>query len=126
MEQQSKISWVLTGINSKEADNKLEEQEIQEMLNNSFLEDSKFTLFLCGSLVEDKTGTLEEMEDGYVLIRYNMEEFQYGDYGIVSYHEKGSLLFMPFEMTDEQIEEVGQLGHINAKDLSGNTDNLQG
>ena len=55
----SNINWMLTGIKPKEGET-LPEETVNKMLNEAFLEDVKYDLFLCGALV-DKQGTLEEM-----------------------------------------------------------------
>lgn len=129
MEKQSNIAWVLAGIRPKNTDGpltegsvvetpKIEDAVLRTMLEEAFLPGRTFTLFLCGAFVDDKVGTLEEMELGYKMIRNGMEEYEFGDYGIVSFHEEGNLLFMPIEDL-ENLEE-------DAQNISGNTDNLQG
>lgn len=93
MEKKSKYSWALVGIRCP-GEEKPDEQEVQKMLEESFLPGKLFQLFLCGAEV-DKSGTLEEMEDGLDLIIEKMTDYHEDDYGIISLHEKGSLLFLP-------------------------------
>jgi hypothetical protein len=118
MENQSKISWVLVGIRSKNEGEQVEKEVAEKMLSEAFLPGKIYQLFLCGALVEDKSGTLEEMENGYKILLAGMEDYEYGDYGIISTHEEGNLLFMPVELSDEEIQQ------IDAQNLSGNTDTV--
>lgn len=110
MEKQSNVSWVLVGVRPKNEE-QLDEATLNKMAMEAFMEGKIYKLFLCGTEV-DKSGTLIEMEDGYNLIKKNLEEYKDGDYCIISSHEEGNLLFMPKEIED------------NAEDLIGNTDNL--
>ena len=131
MENESKIHWVLTGIRVKGAepeivegeavlpdDQKLPQEIVNKLLVEAFMPGKRYKLFLCGAMVE-KDGNLEEMEEGYHTLLEGMEDYQYGDYGIISEHEEADLLFMPAELSDEEIAE------INAQDLSGDTDPVQ-
>lgn len=99
MEKMSRINWMLTGIRPKEGET-LPEETVNRMLNEAFLDGVKYDLFLCGGLV-DKQGTLEEMEDGLELVASDMDEYQVGDYGIISNHSEGSLLFFPVDIRVE-------------------------
>ena len=102
MEKQSKISWVLVGIRPKNEGEQIPEDVAEKMLQEAFFPEKKFQLFICGALIE-KFGTLEACEEGYYMMRKEMQDYEYGDYGIVSLHEEGNLLFMPIELSEEQI-----------------------
>ena len=115
--------WVLVGTRPKEGKT-LEDSDVEKMLSEAFMPERKFTLFLCGAYVNDKTGTLEEMEEGYSIIKTEMKEYQHGDYGIVSSHEEGELLFMPIELTEEDLQNVKNLEDNDAKTISRNTDTV--
>jgi len=93
--------WVLTGTKPVKEGTVLTEDQIKEMLEVAFKEGSKFQLFLCGAMI-DRTGTLEEMEDGLKLIIAESEDYKPGDYCIISSHEYGSLLFMPIKPEETQ------------------------
>ena len=108
---ESSVSWALVGVRPF-GEEPLSDAVVHKMLMEAFLEGKTYKLFLCGTEV-DKTGTLVEMEEGYLLLKKNMEEYNDGDYCIISSHDEGSLLFLP-----TQIEES------DVKDLSGNIDNL--
>ena len=118
MENQSDINWILVAIKSF-LDRELTIEESQEMLSEAFLEDKTYKLLLCGTVINDKDGDLEEMEKGYKMIKDSVEEYTYGDYGIISTHKNGELLFMPMEFTEEEISNID-----NAQDISRNIDNL--
>jgi hypothetical protein len=108
----SNVSWVLVGVRPR-TEEKLEEEVLQKLMVESFLPERTYKLFLCGAEV-DKAGTLDELEEGYKLLKKSMEEFKDGDYCIISVHEEADLLFLPTELEDD-VEEV-----------SGNTDSVQG
>jgi hypothetical protein len=110
MENQTKVSWVLFGIKPSK-DEQLEEHVFQRMLSEAFIPGRMFKLYLAGAQIH-KLGSLEEMESGYDIVKKEMEEYQFGDYGIISTHEEGELLFMPIELPDD------------VKDFSGNIDSL--
>ena len=111
----SDVAWALIGVSPSAQGSKIEEETMVKMMEEAFQEGRKFTLFLCGHVIEEKKATLAEMEEGYNLIRNEMEDYEYGDYGIISVHEEGNLLFFPIEPFEDK---------ENAKDLGGNTDNL--
>ena len=111
MEKQSNVSWVLVGVKPT-GEEQLEEKVLHKMNMEAFMPDRTYKLFLCGIEV-DKTGTLVEMEEGYELLKKNLEEYNDGDYCIISSHEEGSLLFLPIEIKEE-----------DAKNLIGNTNNI--
>jgi hypothetical protein len=121
MEKLSKLSWTLVGVRPTEGspDGKLEEETIQKMLNEAFEDGKTYDLFLCGEVVQDKKAALPEMEDGYFMLKAGMPELEYGDYGIISSHEEGDLLFVATELDEETISQ------INAQDISGNTNIAQ-
>lgn len=108
----STVSWALVGVRPHE-EGSLPDEIVHKMTMEAFLEGKIYKLFLCGTEV-DKTGTLAEMEEGYLLLKKNMEEYRDGDYCIISSHDEGSLLFLP-----TQIDET------DVKDFSGDIDNLQ-
>jgi hypothetical protein len=89
----SEISWVLVGVRPR-GDEPLQEEVLHKIMEESFQEDRTYSLFLCGTEV-DKTGTLEEMEEGYRMIKKGVEDYTEGDYCIISKHDEGDLLFMP-------------------------------
>jgi len=113
MENPSNISWALVGVKPK--GEKISEEDMEKMLLEAFLPEKKFIPFICGAAVESRTGTLEEMENGYNLLKIGSEDYEYqeGDFCIISEQSEGSLLFVPVE-----IEE-------NVKDVSGNTSDTQ-
>ncbi len=110
MNNTSNVSWVLVGVRPRTED-KIEEEVLQRLLVESFQDDRTYKLFLCGAEI-DKTGNLDEMEEGFNLLRKNMKEYKDGDYCIISTHDEADLLFMPTELEDN-VEEIG-----------GNTNNL--
>ena len=106
----SKFSWVLVGVRPSSED-QLSEETAQKMLTEAFLPGRSFTLFLCGAEI-DKQGTLEEMEDGLEILMKGMEDYNHGDYCIISKHEEGNLLFMPLEPEEENAQEIsGDTNH---------------
>lgn len=100
MTNESKVSWILASVRSAET---IEENELQKMLLEAFLPEKKYKLFLCGEVIEGKEGNLVEMEQGFILISTSMKDYSHGDYGIISVHEFGELLFIPMILTDEQL-----------------------
>ena len=112
MNNVSNVSWVLVGVRPR-TEEKLPEEILQKILEEAFQPERTYKLFLCGAEI-DKEGTLHEMEEGYKLLKKQMEEYKEGDYCIISVHEEADLLFLPTEIED------------NAKDLSGNIDSMQG
>ncbi len=100
----SRHSWVLVGIRPTEGDT-IPEENVQRMLAEAFLPERTFSLFLCGAEI-DKQGTLEEMEAGLDLLVQGMDDYNIGDYCIISKHEEGSLLFMPLEPEEENAKEI--------------------
>lgn len=109
--EESDVSWVLVGVRPRDEE-KLPEETLQRMMEDSFSEGKVYKLFLCGVEV-DKEGTLDEMEEGFKMVKKNMDEYNDGDYCIISRHEEGDLLFLPVILEDD------------AKEVSGNTDSLQ-
>jgi hypothetical protein len=107
----SDVSWVLVGVRPR-TEEKLEEEVLQKLMVESFQNERSYGLFLCGVQV-DKKGSLDEMEEGFRMIKQNLEEYKDGDYCIISEHEEADLLFLP-----TIIEE-------NAQDISGNIDSMQ-
>ena len=106
----SKYSWVLVGVRPSTEDT-ISEETAQKMLTEAFLPGRSFTLFLCGAEI-DKQGTLEEMEDGLEILMKGMEDYNHGDYCIISKHEEGNLLFMPLEPEEENAQEIsGDTNH---------------
>ena len=97
--EKSEISWALVGSKSK-LDNELTEDHIQKMLAEAFLLEKNYQLFLYGIPIE-KTGSLEEMEEGYQLMKTETEKLEIGEYGIISDHEEGNLLFIAIEINEE-------------------------
>lgn len=93
--------WVLAGTRPTDDKTPLTEEQIKEMLEEAFLPDRTFQLFLCGAFV-DRHGSLEELEEGLELIIKDADDYSPGDYCIVSKHTHGNLLFMP--MKPEQTE----------------------
>ena len=106
----SNISWVITGVRTED---KISEERLQELMVEAFLPDRIYHLFLCGSELE-KEGTLVEMEEGFLMIKSQVEEYNEGDYCIISKHEGADLLFLPVIMDDE-----------NAEDFRGDIDSVQ-
>ena len=116
MEKQNKISdvsWVLVGVRPR-TEEQLPEEVLQKLMVESFMDDRIYKLFLCGTEI-DKTGNLDEMEEGYKLLRKSMDEYKDGDYCIISSHDEADLLFLPTELEEN-----------DAKEISGNTDSVQG
>jgi predicted DNA-binding protein len=107
-ETASDISWALIGVRSH-GEAQLTEEEANEMLKKSFGENASFSLFLCGKEV-DEEGSLEDMENGFKLLRENMEDYKHGDYAIISKHELADLLFMPVDSKELEAlqEEAGK------------------
>ena len=101
MENQSKVGWALAGVRT---DKEMTKEEISKLLNESFLPEKKFTLFLCGEEMPDKTGTLDQMEEGLDLLKAGMEDYEVGDYAIISKHEEADLLFVPVELDQTEQE----------------------
>jgi hypothetical protein len=95
MENQSKVGWALAGVRTQE---EISQEEISKLLTESFLPEKKFTLFLCGEELPEKTGTLEEMEVGLSVLKAGMEDYEVGDYAIISRHDEVDLLFVPVEL----------------------------
>lgn len=114
MEKLSKYSWVLIGHQPNDTSNKPDEHTLARMLELAFEPGREFSLFLCGAFV-DKTGTLEMMEEGLDLLIEKMEDYQEGDYCIVSKHPEGNLLFLPIENKEDD----------NTETLSRNTDSTE-
>lgn len=108
----SDVSWVLVGVRPR-TEEKIEEEVLQRLMVESFQVEKKYALFLCGTQM-DKIGSLDEMEEGFRMIKANLEEYKDGDYCIISEHEEADLLFLP-----TYIEE-------DAQDLSRNIDSVQG
>lgn len=96
MEKLSKYSWVLIGYKSKTEDEKLTDEDLEKLTQEAFISGKVFQLYLCGAFV-DKSGTLEQMEEGLDLILGKMTDYHEGDYCIVSDHENGNLLFLPIK-----------------------------
>ena len=110
-EKISNISWVLVGVRPNTSE-PASEETVQKMLMEAFLPGKIYKLFLCGVEV-DKEGNLEEMEEGFLMLKSKMEEYNDGDYCIISQHEEGNLLFLPTIIDDD------------VKDFSGNIDTVQ-
>ena len=110
MEEISTVNWVLSGV--KPPDGKLEimDDVLQMITLEAFMPEKKYDLYLCGEVIPDKTGTLQEMEDAYKLLKSELKEYEFGDFGIVYTHDAGNLLFFPIDTDDEN--------------LGGNTDTL--
>lgn len=106
----SDVSWVLVGVRPRNEE-KLEEEVLQKLMVESFQPERKYTLFLCGTQM-DKSGTLDEMEEGFRMIKTNLEEYKDGDYCIISEHEEADLLFLPTYVEED------------AQDVSGDTNSL--
>jgi hypothetical protein len=100
----SEISWVLVGVRPR-TEQPLEEAVLHKILQESFEENRTYTLFLCGTEV-DKSGTLDEMEEGFRKIKDGVEEYSEGDYCIISKHEEGDLLFMPAIIEEDDLKET--------------------
>ena len=114
MEAVSNIGWVLLGTSTDNPDTKLTDEQVSKMLHEAFEENRVYELFLCGAYV-DQRGTLAELEIAYKLISEKMEELGPTDFGIVSIHDEGRLLFIPSKIAEsDEVEE-----------LSGNTDTVQ-
>ena len=109
MEKQNKVSdvsWVLVGVRPR-TEEKLPEEVLQKLMVESFMDDRIYKLFLCGTEI-DKSGNLDEMEEGYKLLRKSMEEYKDGDYCIISRHDEADLLFLPTEIDgDDDVKEIG-------------------
>jgi hypothetical protein len=110
MEQISNISWVLVGVQPVGASS-IEKEVLDRLMMESFIEGKKYQMYLCGSYVNIESD-LQELEKAYLLLRSRMEDYQEGDYAIVSKHPEANLLFIPIESNDE--------------DLSGNTNDISG
>ena len=104
----NKISWVLIGVRPK-SDEKIEEKVLQKILNEAFDEERVYHLFLCGNEI-DKTGSLEEMEEGFKTVSSQVDDYKEGDYCIISKHEDGDLLFLP-TIIENDVKKIG--GNIN-------------
>ena len=102
MENTSNISWVLVGARPASEEETFTEEVLQKLMNESFDEKRLYSLFLCGAEM-DKTGTLEEMETGFILVMKSFKEYKEGDYCIIAKHDEGDLLFLP--IIDEEKEE---------------------
>jgi len=104
MKKPSAISWVLVGVRPK-GDEPLQQATFEKILEESFQENRTYSLFLCGTEVE-KTGTLEEMEEGYKMIKDGVKDYSEGDYCIISRHDEGDLLFVPAFFDEESEKET--------------------
>lgn len=104
MTNRTNISWVLVGVRPRNEE-KLEENVLQRLLEETFKEGKMYTLFLCGTEI-DKTGTLEEMEEGFETVSSQLEEYKEGDYCIISKHDEADLLFLPTIIKDDDVEEI--------------------
>lgn len=113
---ESKLGWVMVGLRPIKPGTPVTEEMVQKMLMEAFLPDKVYKLFLIGEIIEDRSGTLKEMEDGYYILRAGMPDYQNGDYCIISSHEEGNLLFMPIESNNELLQ--------NAQNISGNSDSV--
>jgi hypothetical protein len=100
----SEISWVLVGVRPR-TEQPLEEVVLNKILQESFEENRIYNLFLCGTEV-DKTGTLDEMEEGFRMIKNGVEDYSEGDYCIISKHDEGDLLFMPAIIEEGDLKET--------------------
>lgn len=95
----SDINWVLVGMRPNKEENPTEEM-MSTILDDAFKPEATYSLFLCGAEI-DKTGTLEELEQGFRMILDGFEEYNEGDYCIIHKHEEADLLFMPVLASDE-------------------------
>ena len=112
MEKISKYDWALVGYKTDKEGEKLDDMVVDGMLKEAFLPDSQFKLFLYGAFV-NKNGTLEEMENGLEMME-KLPNFNRSDYGIISEHTGGYLLFLPVKLENNENAEI-----------SGNTDSIQ-
>ena len=95
----SKYGWVLAATRSANA---VPDDTIQKLLAESFIPGRKFKVFLCGAFIEVE-GTLEEMENAYEKLKSSeVEDFNPGDFGIVSIHGDITLLFLPTEIKENE------------------------
>ena len=90
------LGWALAGIKVKTGEEFIDEEISQQLLVESFKDDTVYKVFLCGAVIE-KTGTLQEMEDAYYLLRADMEDFDHSDFAIIAEHDDADLLFIPIE-----------------------------
>ena len=103
MTQTDGISWALvaTKINKTHLEKYPEDALEQKMLQEAFQPGRFFKSMLCGEEVE-KYGVLEDMEKAYSILRENVDDFEVGDFCIISTHEEGQLLFLPVEVDMEE------------------------
>ena len=93
---ESSLGWALAGIKVKTGEEFLDEELSQQLLIESFKDDAVYKVFLCGAVIE-KTGSLQEMEDAYHLLKAGMEDFDHSDFAIIVEHDEADLLFIPIE-----------------------------
>ena len=111
MEEISNVNWVLSGIRPPNDKLEIDDEVVKMIMLEAFMPGKKFDLYLCGEVVDNKSCTLQEMEDGYALLKSELKDYKFGDFGIVCTHTDGNLLFFPIDQTDEN--------------FSGNTDTAQ-
>lgn len=106
-EQGSNISWVLiaTQINKESADKYPLEILTQKMIQEAFQPGKFFKSLLCGEEIE-KYGILDDMEKAFTIMSQGVEDFQEGDFCIISTHEEGRLVFLPIILNMNEVEEV--------------------
>jgi hypothetical protein len=93
------ISWALAASKIKDSylEKFSEEILIQKMLQEAFDPGKFYKSMICGEEIE-KYGVLEDMERVFTMMKEGVEDFQEGDFCIISTHEEGQLLFLPVEV----------------------------
>jgi hypothetical protein len=103
----SDISWILiaTQINTDSAEKYPLEILTQKMMQEAFQPGKFFKSLICGEEIE-KYGILDDMEKAFTMMSQGVEEFQEGDFCIISSHDEGRLVFLPIILDMDEVEEV--------------------
>lgn len=106
-EEGSNISWVLIAsqMNKESTDKYPLEILTQKMMQEAFRPGKFFKSLICGEEIE-KYGILDDMEKAFAMMSQGVEEFQEGDFCIISSHDEGRLVFLPIILNMDEVEEV--------------------